>query len=62
MIEFVERDGTYRGTDAQSRLWRITPVVAGWRLEYRVSGERRSWRAGVFGDLMAAKREADRRY
>jgi hypothetical protein len=62
MIEFVEHNGTYRGVDARSRVWRITPVVAGWRLEYRVSGERTSWRAGVFGDLVAAKREADREY
>lgn len=62
VIEFEEHGATYVGTDARRRWWRIIPVRAGWRLDYRDPGDDSVWRAGVFGDLAAAQTEANRDY
>lgn len=39
-IQFVEHEGTYIGTGQGGRLWRISRVFTGWRLEFRDNGDR----------------------
>jgi hypothetical protein len=61
-IYFVEDNGgTYTGTSRNGmRHWRITPVLTGWRLEFRDVGDATATFAGVHRTVEAAEAEAAR--
>jgi hypothetical protein len=59
-IQFVEHKGTYIGTGQGGRLWRISRVFTGWRLEFRDNGDRTATYAGVHRSVAAAQAEAAR--
>lgn len=58
MIEFHNYDGTYSGLGAHARMWRITPSLTGWRLEFRDPGDKDATYAGTHRTLVAAQKEA----
>lgn len=60
MIRFSNYDGTYSGRGLGERMWRITPTVTGWHLEFRDPGDKTATNAGRHATLAAAKKEADR--
>ena len=60
-ILFVEDEGSYTGTSRNGRRrWRITPVLTGWRLEFRDEGDMTETYAGVHRSVEAAQAEAAR--
>ncbi|MGZ5416663.1 MAG: hypothetical protein ACXWDI_05765 [Nocardioides sp.] len=59
-IDFVEHLGIYTGADLGGRTWRISRVFAGWKLEFRDSGDLEATYAGVHANLQAAQNEANR--
>ena len=59
-LEFVERQGTYTGTDTGGRAWLIRRCFTGWRLEFRDQGDLDPTYAGVHASLDAARHEAGR--
>jgi hypothetical protein len=60
MIDFHKYDGTYSGLGLHARIWRITPTLTGWRLEFRDPGDKAPTNAGVHRRLAVAQREAFR--
>lgn len=59
-IEFVDDQLGFRGTGDNGRCWRLTRVVAGWRLEFRDPGDKTPTYAGMFGTRERAMEEANR--
>jgi hypothetical protein len=60
MIQFDYYDGTYSGLGRSARMWRITPTLTGWHLEFRDPGDTAATNAGRHYTLVAAQKEADR--
>lgn len=60
LVEFVEKDRAYTGSEPGGRAWRITRSLTGWRLEFRDDGDVAATFAGVHASLPAAKAEANR--
>lgn len=60
MIQFRNYDGTYAGQGSDKRMWRITPTLTGWHLEFRDPGDTAATNAGRHSTLDAAKKEANR--
>jgi hypothetical protein len=60
-VEFrIDEQGTYSGLSDGDRLWRISPIVTGWRLEFRDPGDQVATYAGSHQTLKAARIEAAR--
>ncbi len=59
-IQFEQADGIYTGCSEDGRLWRITEVRTGWRLEFRDTGDLVQTYAGVHHSVTAAIAEANR--
>jgi len=59
-IEFVEKQGTYTGTGPGGRVWSISRVFTGWRLEFRDGTDMTATYAGVHRSVAAAQAEAGR--
>ena len=59
-IQFVENQGTYTGSGPSGRVWSISRVFTGWRLEFRDGADMTATYAGVHRSLAAAQAEAAR--
>ena len=59
-IDFADYQGTYTGIGVYGRQWQITPVFAGWRLEFQDPGDEAATYAGTHATLTHAKTEAGR--
>jgi hypothetical protein len=59
-IEFHHEGNTYTGRGAGGRMWRISPELTGWRLEFRDAGDIVATNAGVHRSVEAAIAEACR--
>ncbi len=59
-VLFDENSGVYTGEAEGGRVWRITAVVTGWRLEFRDAGDGNATYAGVHRTVEAAIAEANR--
>jgi hypothetical protein len=57
---FDEDAGGYTGESEGGRVWRISEVVTGWRLEFRDAGDGHATYAGVHRTVEAAIAEANR--
>jgi len=58
MMHFQCYAGTYLATGDDGRSWRISPFLAGWRLEYRDPDDAAWAQAGIHATLHAAERDA----
>ncbi len=59
-ISFEQAGGIYTGCSEDGRLWRITEVRTGWRLEFQDTGDLVKTYAGVHRTVNAAIAEANR--
>jgi hypothetical protein len=60
MVQFNYYGGTYSGVGRGTRMWRITPTLTGWHLEFRDPGDTVPTNAGRHRTLVAAQNEANR--
>jgi hypothetical protein len=60
VVQFNYYDGTYSGEGAGRRMWRITPTLTGWHLEFRDPGDTAATNVGRHRTLVAAQNEANR--
>jgi hypothetical protein len=59
-IEFLHEGNAYTGLGSGGRMWRISPELTGWRLEFRDAGDLVATNAGVHRSVDAAIGEACR--
>jgi hypothetical protein len=59
-IEFLHEGHVYTGRGAGGRMWRISPELTGWRLEFRDAGDTFATNAGVHPSVASAIAEACR--
>jgi hypothetical protein len=59
-IEFLHEGNDYTGCGSSGRVWRISPELTGWRLEFRDTGDLVATNAGVHRSVEAAMTEARR--
>jgi len=60
MIEFKEHLGVHTGVGHGGRVWRIINSFAGWRMEFRDTGDTHPTYAGLHSSLQSAQAEANR--
>jgi hypothetical protein len=60
LIPFSDYRGTYSGIGPDQRMWRITRISTGWRLEFRDPGDVAATYAGTFSTVLEAQNEASR--
>ena len=59
-IEFLHEGNSYTGRGTGGRMWRISPELTGWRLEFRDAGDIVATNAGVHQSVESAIAEACR--
>jgi hypothetical protein len=60
MVQFNYYGGTYSGQGQGARMWRISPTLTGWHLEFRDPGDAAPTNAGRHGTLAGAQNAANR--
>jgi hypothetical protein len=59
LLAFTNSHGTYNAIDKLNRVWRISPTLTGWRLEFRDAGDPGWTYASTHDTLRAAQKAAD---